>query len=135
MSDQKFDSEEFIEIISSDSEQANAPNEQIFNTSYQEISTDSDNGQNNSNQTILLSTDDSEDSNTGNEAKLNMCQKLYPSQTQATPELFGSDTDTKVKNTGSSSRNSIKTSIDQMDEPEIPRSLLGNLLAFMTSHL
>ena len=96
ISGQMLDSEEVIDIISSDSEQAIAPNEQIINTSTQEISTDSDNGKNTSNQTILLVPDDSEDSNSGNEDKLNMCQNLYLSQTQATPELFGSDTDTKV---------------------------------------
>ena len=58
-----------------------------------------------------------------------MCQKLYPSQTQATQELFGSEdnTDTEVKNTGSSSRKCIKTSIDPMDEPEIPPKLTRQL--------
>ena len=103
---------------------------EIIQISSDSEKSDSDNGQNFLDQTILLHSDDSDDSNTGNEAKPNMFTKIYTSQTRAaiyhsnTLELLSSeDTDTEVKNTGSSPGKRLKTNIDPMDEPAIPPKL------------
>ena len=96
ISGQKLYFDEVIDISSSDSEQAIAPNEQIINTSTQEISSDSDNGNNTSDQTIVIPPGDTEGSSSWNEDKHNICQTLDLNQIQATPDLFGSDADTEM---------------------------------------
>ena len=90
LSGQKLYCDEVIDISSSASEQAIAPNEQIINTSTQEISSES------SDDTMPIAPGDTEGSSSGNEDKHNICQTLDLNQTQATPDLFGSDADTEM---------------------------------------
>ena len=91
-----MDSEEVIEISSSDSEQAIATNEQIINESTQDISSESENDSNTSAQTILIATGDTEASSSGSEDNHNICQTLDLNQTQATQDLFGTGADTEL---------------------------------------
>ena len=80
ISGQKLDSEDVIEISSSDSGQAIATNEKIMNTSSQDIFSDS------SDDTMAIPSEATED-------KHDICQTIDLSQTQTTQDVFGTGAD------------------------------------------
>ena len=80
ISGQKLDSEDVIEISSSDSGQAIATNEKIMNTSSQDIFSDS------SDDTMAIPSGATED-------KHDICQTIDLSQTQTTQDVFGTGAD------------------------------------------